>query len=622
MSKGKLSAILIAVISLVVIIAVGVLLYMYWPALKGTIDNSKYYTYEDLQNSYNDGYNDGNKSEQELTEKYEYYKQLVDEYCVQVDNLSKEIETLQALVDKFESENIDNKDLIDSLKSQISKLNKTIAELEKSIDYYEDFIAGLEQDTKVVATFEYDGSVYQVQVVEKGSKLTIAEPETGDDKIFNGWKVNGVLVDLSSYVINTNTRFVADITFKCKVEFKVDGEIVSSQYVLSGDTFDIAANPDKEGYVFDCWTVDGVRIDSINSYTITSDTTFVAMFKQIFKVEFIVENNIYMTQSVVEGEFVESVANPTNSKGEFVGWTLNGVDIIANITTIAITANTRFIAKFQLRSGKLIDGTSFNSKIKDKATSLVFDKYTGDNEYLVNGVNVISGITPINVSVSGNQAASISLYFRASTAYVLSDRPILFNEDCVKMFDCCYDLHSIDFKNIDTSYVTDMHLMFDMCQSLISLDLSNFDTRKVTNMSFMFARCTALTNLNVSSFDTSKVTNMQEMFTICRSLTNLDLSNFKSENLENVENMFSSCVNIKTIDLSGFATVKLKYASAMFEQCKNLQKIYVCSSWDIYSVSYSEAMFLDCVNLPNFNSSYTDKTKAHTGAGGYLTLKT
>jgi len=648
MGKGKLSAILIAVISLIVIITVGILLYMYWPALKGTIDNSKYYTHEDLQNSYNDGYNDGNKSEQELTAKYEYYKNLVDEYTIQVDNLSKEIETLQALVDKFENENTDNKGIIDSLNAQISKLNKTISELEKSIEYYEEFVAGLEQDTKVVATFEYDGSVYEVQVVDKGSKLTITEPEQVDDKIFNGWKVDGVLVDLNTYVINSNTRFVADITFKCKVEFKVDGEIISSQYVLSGENFDIVANPDKEGYVFDCWTVDGLRIENINNYTILSDTTFVANFKQIFKVEFIVDNNVYMTQSVVAGEFVESIANPTSSKGEFLGWTLNGVDIISNITTIAITANTRFVAKFQLPSGKLIDGRSFNSIIKDKATSVVFDKYTGENEYVVNGVNLISGITPINVSVSGNQAASISLYFRASAVYVLSDSPIVFNENCVAMFVVCRDLLFIDFNNVDTSNVTDMNLMFSKCNALTSLDVSSFDTSNVTSMNSMFADCYVLTSLDVSSFDTSNVTSMNSMFANCYSLTSLDISSFDTSNVTEMNSMFERCYaltsldvssfdisnvtstcsmfayckNIKSFDLSGFDTIKLNYTSYMFLNCESLQNIYVSGFWDIYNSISSYSMFDGCVKLPNFNDTYTDKTKAHTGAGGYLTLKT
>lgn len=221
-------------------------------------------------------------------------------------------------------------------------------------------------------------------------------------------------------------------------------------------------------------------------------------------------------------------------------------------------------------SGKLIDGRSFNSIIRDKATSVVFDKYTGENEYVVNGVNLISGITPINVSVSGNQAASISLYFRASAVYVLSDSPIVFNENCVAMFVVCRDLLFIDFNNVDTSNVTDMDLMFSKCNHLTSLDVSSFDISNVTSTCSMFAYCK----------------------------------------------------NIKSFDLSGFDTIKLKYTSYMFLNCESLQNIYVSGFWDIYNSIASYSMFNGCVKLPNFNDTYTDKTKAHTGAGGYLTLKT
>lgn len=81
-------------------------------------------------------------------------------------------------------------------------------------------------------------------------------------------------------------------------------------------------------------------------------------------------------------------------------------------------------------------------------------------------------------------------------------------EDCANMF---ADLNaSFDFKNINTSNVTNMYSMFSN-NGVAELDLTNFDTSNVTDMRSMFSYCTNLTLLDLSSFDTSKVTEYSYM---------------------------------------------------------------------------------------------------------------
>ena len=80
----KLKATIISIISVLIVGLTAILLYCFWPAIKGTVDNSKYYTQEELQESYDKGYEDGCKTETELTGQVKYYKDLVDEYYVQV----------------------------------------------------------------------------------------------------------------------------------------------------------------------------------------------------------------------------------------------------------------------------------------------------------------------------------------------------------------------------------------------------------------------------------------------------------------------------------------------------------------------------------------------------------
>ena len=130
-----------------------------------------------------------------------------------------------------------------------------------------------------------------------------------------------------------------------------------------------------------------------------------------------------------------------------------------------------------------------------------------------------------------------------------------------------------------------------------------------------------LESLDVSILDTSKVTNMEGMFHYSRNLKSLDLSNFNTSNVTDMSYMFFSCWRLTSLDLFSFDTSKVTNMSNMFNSCSKLTSIYVGSGWNTDAVTNSKDMFASSTKLPNFNSSVVDKTNAHTGNGGYLTLK-
>lgn len=99
------------------------------------------------------------------------------------------------------------------------------------------------------------------------------------------------------------------------------------------------------------------------------------------------------------------------------------------------------------------------------------------------------------------------------SSYVISGKPLWYR--------CSGDTLKIEFKNFDTSSVTNMESMFADCYSIKSLDLSNFNTSAVTIMNLMFYSCDLLTSLDVSNFDTSAVTSMYSIFYNCYSLTSI-----------------------------------------------------------------------------------------------------
>lgn len=376
----KVKSIIISVALLVVFAGIGIGIYCAWPAITGTITDSKYYTSEDLQNAYDKGFDDAFKNKDELTQQVDYYKELTDTYYIsildyqaqikdyetltennkntistleqnktelqtQVDNLisiknsneetisdlqvevsnlenqvkiltssdsgkteeiaelNKQITSLNNLISQLQNTNTLNVNTIASLNSQIESLNSQIrnmtlqnqnasgqitalnnkiSKLQESINYYEQYIASLESGEQVVATFEFDGSVYNIQIVNKNSIVTVTTPTSTDYVIFNYWTVNGKQVDLSSYQITTNTKFVADITYKYDVKFIVDNEEYDSQIVVKNCFATLPEEPVKNGYEFDGWSLDNISIIDVTSNSIVENTTYYALFNVDF----------------------------------------------------------------------------------------------------------------------------------------------------------------------------------------------------------------------------------------------------------------------------------------------------------------------------------------------------
>lgn len=282
----------------------------------------------------------------------------------QIAQLNTQISSLQNLVSQLQTTNNMNVDTITGLNvqianlnnqisemtllsqnstSQIANLNNKIAELQKSVTYYESYIAQLESGEQVVATFEYDGSVYNIQIVNKGSKLSVTTPTSTEYKIFNGWKVNGETIDLSTYTISQNTKIVADVTYKYDVVFKVDNDVYNSQVVVKNGIVTLPTNPTKTGYEFDGWSKNGVDvINNVQTILITENTTYQAVFTKLHNVTFKYEEETKFTQSIRNGNYSTAPTIESTDYKVFNGWKVNGN--IVDVSTYKIVADTTFTA--------------------------------------------------------------------------------------------------------------------------------------------------------------------------------------------------------------------------------------------------------------------------------------
>ena len=312
-------------------------------------------------------------------------------------SLNSQIESLNSQISKMTLQN-------QNASGQISALNNKIAELQESINYYEQYIASLENGEQVVATFEFDGSVYNIQIVNKNSIVTVTTPTSTDYVIFNYWTVNDEQVDLSSYQITSNTRFVADVTYKYDVKFKVDNTDYNSQIVVENGFVTLPEEPTKAGYEFDGWSLNGVDlVENISSTAVTQNVTYQAVFTKLHTVTFMYEDEVKSTQTIRNGEFANDVEVEDTIYKVFNGWTyensfvdLDSYKIYADITFIA-DITYKYDVKF------IVDNEEYNSQIVVENGFATLPEEPTKNGYKfsgwsINGVDIVENISSTAVT--------------------------------------------------------------------------------------------------------------------------------------------------------------------------------------------------------------------------------
>jgi len=173
--------------------------------------------------------------------------------------------------------------------------------------------------------------------------LSVTTPTSTDYIIFNYWTINGVEVDLSTYIITENTKIVANVTYQHKIEYLVDDEIYNTQMVEKGKYPLLPGNPTKEGYEFDGWTLNGVDVVEPRNMAITENVKFIAKFTKLHTVTFMYEGEIYETQIIRNGEYANDISILDTTYKNFTGWTIN--DSAVNVPTYKIVADTILVAK-------------------------------------------------------------------------------------------------------------------------------------------------------------------------------------------------------------------------------------------------------------------------------------
>lgn len=210
-----LKVFLIVICCLAVLAAVIVPLVLNWNAITGTIKGEAYYTYENVQESYNKGFNEGSANLNEFKTQLDDLKKQLDSKIKTVNELNEQVSQLTQANSELTSNKTENEKTISELNSTISNLNSEINTLTSEIARLNELLKAYQayegQTFEVV--FYVDDTAVSAKVVKIGEVVTqdYIPTKTGTIKYtFKGWSIDRVsVVNLSSYQITEDTNFYA-----------------------------------------------------------------------------------------------------------------------------------------------------------------------------------------------------------------------------------------------------------------------------------------------------------------------------------------------------------------------------------------------------------------------------
>ena len=130
------------------------------------------------------------------------YKKLLEQLTLEKDNLQIELENAY-------QDNLTNSEIILNLEALIQEKDNVISDLNYRLSYLEQLLEAYENSSKLAVTFEVDGQVYDVQLVDSGDYATSPVNPTKEGAEFAYWAINGSSKVVSSYQITKDTKFVA-----------------------------------------------------------------------------------------------------------------------------------------------------------------------------------------------------------------------------------------------------------------------------------------------------------------------------------------------------------------------------------------------------------------------------
>lgn len=203
------------------------------------------------------------------------------------------------------------------------------------------------------------------------------------------------------------------------------GNEISPITVGNGVEIALPANPFKDGFVFGGWFLDEACLTELADLnTITGDMVLYAKWVEddgqvvsptTYKIDFIVDDNLYASIEVASGGVINIPATPTKANNSFDGWYMEDELINEFSVNQVVSQNITLYAKWKDNEVSTIDSevnSSSNNEIAYVETGLEFTLNDDGESYSVTGIGTFEGTELVIPSVysDGKSVTSIGNY--------------------------------------------------------------------------------------------------------------------------------------------------------------------------------------------------------------------
>lgn len=159
---------------------------------------------------------------------------------------------------------------------------------------------------KYKITYVVDDSIYFADTLLVGDTIILPATPIKEGYSFSGWSEIPETMPAEDIIV-TGTFTINTY----KITYIVDGEIYATDSVAYGTKIIAIEEPNKEGHTFNGWS-------EIPETMPANDITIVGAFK--YAVTYMVNDEVYNTDSIVYGSEIVLIAEPTKEGYTFSGW--------------------------------------------------------------------------------------------------------------------------------------------------------------------------------------------------------------------------------------------------------------------------------------------------------------
>ena len=232
-----------------------------------------------------------------------------------------------------------------------------------------------------------DGVEYHRALVEYGSAIILIAAPTKEGHTFSGWSEApetmpaGDITVTGSFTVNNYT-----------ITYMVDGEVYKTESLVYGSAVTAIAVPTKEGHTFSGWseipaTMPARDVTVSGSFTVNSYT-----------VTYMVDGEVYKTESYAYGASVTAVESPVKEGHTFSGWSGVPATMPAEDVTISgtFTVNTYTITY-------MVDGEVYQTVIVTYGATITLIDAPAKDGYTFSGwLDAPSAMPAHDVTINGH----------------------------------------------------------------------------------------------------------------------------------------------------------------------------------------------------------------------------